>query len=352
MFQAPQLPRTLAASLRDVGSKQPAVRESAVRDLVKHADDAREDVVRALERALRDDDAPAVRSAAALGLADVGGSEALPALLVAMEDADVHVRQMAITALGEIGDSRATERLRRALGDSRAEVRFQAVIAFARVCKDRTAIVEALLARLQDVDPLVCHIALRVAEEVAERDGGEIDSTVLDRAKELLTHASTLVRVASAIALARTGSRLGAKVLVALANRSITTEDAEDEATAIELAGVLGLEQARVGLEKRAFGGIFGRDRHAWHARVALARMGHERAVREIMRELEAWDRSKRTLAVAAVGRARIRAAEPMLRSMLQDPSRAEPYAVEEALAALSETAADDYQDKLSRATI
>ena len=349
MFQAPALPRTLAASLRDVASKQPAVRESAVRDLVKHADDAREDVVRALERALRDDDAPSVRSAAALGLADVGGSEALSALLVAMEDADVHVRQMAITALGEIGDSRATERLRRALGDQRSEVRFQAVIAFARVCKDDACIIEALLARMQDADPLVCHIALRVAEEVAERNGGEIEPLVLDRAKELLTHRSSLVRVAAAITLARTGSRLGTKVLVGLIRGSFKTDDAEDEAAAIELAGTLCLEDARVGLEKRAFGGIFGRDRHAWHARVSLARMGHERAIREIIRELDAWDRSKRTLAVAAVGRARIRSAEPILRAMAGDASRADLHAVQEALAALADVDEPEHQDEPSQ---
>lgn len=349
MFQAPALPRTLAASLRDVAAKQPAVRESAVRDLVKHADEAREEVVRALERALRDDDAPSVRSAAALGLADVGGNEALPALLVAMEDADVHVRQMAITALGEIGDCRATERLRRALADQRAEVRFQAVIAFARVCKDRDAIVEALLARLSDADPLVCHIALRVAEEVAERHEGEIDSSLLDRAKDLIDHESPVVRVAAAIALARTGSRLGSKVLVALVRGAIKTSEAEDEAMAIELVGELGLQDAKVGLEKRAFGGIFGRDRHAWHARVALARMGHERAIREIVQELESWDRSKRTLAVAAVGRARIHAAEPILRSMQGNAARAEPNAVEEALAALADVDPIDHHDKPSR---
>lgn len=346
MFQAPALPRTLAASLRDVASKQPAVRESAVRDLVKHADEAREDVVRALEKALRDDDAPTVRSAAALGLADVGGSEALPALLVAMEDADVHVRQMAITALGEIGDCRATERLRRALADQRAEVRFQAVIAFARVCTDSSSIVEALLARMEDADPLVCHIALRVAEEVADRNGGEIDPAVLDRAKELLKHESSLVKIAAAIALARTGSRLGSKVLIGLIRGTIKTQDAEDEATAIELAGTLGLEEARVGLEKRAFGGIFGRDRHAWHARVALARMGHERAINEILKELDSWDRSKRTLAVAAVGRAKIRAAEKLLRAMLKDSSRADAQVVEDALAALDEAPESDQQDK------
>lgn len=327
------------------------MRESAVRDLVRHADEARDDVVRALERALRDDDAPPVRSAAALGLADIGGNEALPALLVAMEDPDVHVRQMAITALGEIGDSRATERLRRALGDQRSEVRFQAVIAFARVCQDRASVIEALQSRMSDTDPLVCHIALRVAEEVGGGPGGAIDPALVDHVKELLDHDSPLVRVAAAIALGHAGDRLGAKVLVGVVRRSIKTADAEDEAAAIELAGVLGLKDAHAGLEKRAFGGIFGRDRHAWHARVALARMGHERATREIIRELESWDRSKRTLAVAAVGRARIRAAEPTLRAMQGDASRADPHAIEDALALLADAEDAPRHDKPSRNT-
>lgn len=349
MFQAPSLPRNLAASLRDVSAKQATVRESAIRDLVKHAEDAREDVVRALERTLRDDIAPSVRAAAALGLADVSGIEALPVLLVAMEDDDMLVRQMAITALGEIGDCRASERLRRALTDQRAEVRFQAVIAFARVCNDPADVIEALLARMQDADPLVCHIALRVAEEVAERNDGEIDPLILDRAKELLTHESPLVRVAAAITLSRAGSRLGTKVLVEVIRGSITTEDPEDIAAAIELVGTLNLKDAQVGLEKRAFGGLVFKDRHAWHARVALARMGHERALREIMSELDAWDRTKRSLAVAAVGQARIRAAEPKLRAMLSDPTRADRNALDEALAALAEEDQPEDQDEPSR---
>lgn len=346
MFRASELPRTLPAALRDIGSSKVAVRASAARDLVPHVETARQEVLRALERALSDE-APTVRSAAALALADVGGREALPKLLVAMEDEDAHVRQMAITALGEIGDARATERLRRALVDERAEVRFQAVIAFGRVCKDHASIVEALVARTRDADPLVCHIALRVAEELggpgASHEDGEheravVDPAILERARSLLGHASPLVRVAAAIVLARAGDRAGTKVLVAVADRSLRTEDVEDEAAVIELCGVLGIEASRAGLERRAFGGalLLGRDRFAWHARVALARMGHERAIREIVAELGSWDRGKRTLAVAAVGRARIHSAEPIVAAMRGDPARAEQDAVNDALEALS----------------
>src|SRR5262249_2024798 len=153
---------TLEAALRDVRSTNASVRAEATRELVPHAEDARDRVLRALETSLQDEHA-SVRAVAALALADIAGREVLPSLLWAMEDEDAYVRQMAITALGEIGDCRATERLRRALSDDRPEVRFQAVMAFPRVCTDRPSIVEALLSRTHDEDPLVCYIALRMA---------------------------------------------------------------------------------------------------------------------------------------------------------------------------------------------
>jgi HEAT repeat protein len=336
MFRAPSLPRTLEAALRDVRSPSAQVRAEAARELVPHADLAREKVVRALEAALRDE-TPKVRSVAAISLADVEAHESLPSLLLAMEDDDAHVRQMAITALGEIGDPRATERLRRALSDERPEVRFQAVMAFPRVCQDRATVVEALLERTRDDDVLVCHIALRMAEEIGGEGGEAVDTALVERARALLSHASPTVRVAAAIVLSRSGDRGGERVLVDVARDDVKTEDAEDEAAAIELCGALGLEAARSGLERRAFGGALGLRRNAfsWHARVALARMGHERATREIVRELDSWDRSKRTLAVAAVGRARIHAARALVAAMRGDAGRAEPHAVDEALAEL-----------------
>jgi HEAT repeat protein len=342
MFRAPQLPRTLEAALRDVRSQKPDVRVEAVRDLVPHAEEARDRVVRALEGALRDE-AARVRSAAALALADIGGHEVLASLLVAMEDEDAHVRQMAITALGEIGDVRATERLRRALADSRPEVRFQAVIAFPRVCKDPADAVKALLERTFDKDQLVCHIALRMAEELGGEGETAVPPALLDRARALLEHESSRVRVAAAIVLGRSGDPAGAKVLVDVARGEIRAEDPEDEAAAVELCGALRLEAARPGLERRAFGGPLSlrRDPFAWHARVALARMGHARATSEILKELGAWDRAKRTLAVAAAGRARIVAARDTIAAMRGDASRADQDAVDEALSALTAAPAE-----------
>ena len=342
MFRAPQLPRTLEAALRDVTAKKPNVRAEAARELVPHADAARERVVRALEAALRDE-AAAVRSAAATALADIGGHEALPALLVAVEDDSPHVRQMAIAALGEIGDARATERLRRALADARPEIRFQAAMAFPRVCASRSDAIDALVVLTNDEDAFVCHIALRMAEELsehaAEREGSapaRIDPRLLERSRALLAHASPMVKVVSAVLLARAGERDGCDVLAAVALGELVSDDKEDEAAAIELCGELGLEKTRAALERRAFGGLLRRDPLAWHARVALARMGHERASREILGELGARDRDRRTMAVAAAGRARLRAAHDLIAAMRDDEARADPGAVDEALALLA----------------
>lgn len=342
MFRPPPLPRTLDAALRDVASPKPAVRAEAARELVPHAEAARSRVVSALEGALRDDKDGRVRAAAAVSLADIEAREALPTLLVAVEDPDPMVRQMAITALGEIGDARATERLRRALADDRPEVRFQAVIAFPRVIARREDGMEALLSATDDSDPLVVHIALRMIEELATKrdEQGEehgVPEEALARAGALLKHESGAVRVAAAILLARAGEEAGRDLLVKVAQGDLATGEGDDEAAAIELCGELGLKAARPGLERRAFGGILGvgRDRFAWHARVALARMGHERATQEILRELGSWDRDRRTLAVAAVGRARIAAARPLVEAMRGDETRADAGAVAEALAAL-----------------
>jgi hypothetical protein len=232
--------------------------------------------------------------------------------------------------------------LRRALSDERPEVRFQAVMAFPRVTSHRDAAMQALLDATRDDDPLVAHIAIRMAEELS--GDAAPDRTMLARARAMLTHPSELVRVACAIVVANAEEgdareERAREVLIGMINGALQTSDSDDEAAAIELAGELGLKGAQRGLERRAFGGplggLVGRNRYAWLARVALARMGHERACREIVGELGSWLRDKRTLAVAAAGRARLAAARDVIASMRGDDSRADPTAVDEALLAL-----------------
>jgi HEAT repeat protein len=342
MLAPPPLPRTLEASLRDLSSRKAESRASAIVDLVRHARaDAgtRGEAIPRLERALADE-AAVVRAAAAVGLGDLVAEPALPALLVAIEDGDPYVRQMAINALGEIGDGRAAARLRRALHDERPEVRYQAIIAFPRVAgDDREGVTTALERALSDSDESVRYIALRIAEE--RGDGSPPEPRLVSRAKTLLADRVPHVTLAAAIFVAKAGEPEGGELLlrVVRGGERLRGPAREDENEAILLAGALGMKEAVPALERRAWGlGRLVSDTCAWSAKTALARMGHRRAVAEILGDLASGKRKAVEAAVVAAGRARIREAEPVLRAL--GPEEAEPELVERALADLEAPAA------------
>lgn len=307
---------------------------------MRHASDHPGAVLEGLLGALDDDDAK-VRGSAALALADAGADEAVEALIARVDDPDLWVQQMAITALGELRDERAAPRLQRALRDPRPEVRFQAAMSFPRVATKDDALA-ALLDASRDDDAEVCRISLRMAEELGDPgdEGGAVHGRVLERAKAMLRHDADKVALAAAVVVAREGLDAGDRILVKAIADELSGADAEDVAAAIELAGDRRLEQARAGLERRAFGGLLGlrRDPFAWHARVALAQMGHERAVREILRDLTGWSWHRRTLAAAAAGRARLGAAKPILEEMERRGGRADPNVLQSAIAAYDDT--------------
>jgi len=333
------LPRTLAAALRDAGHKKLEVRLSALRDLARHAADGSDEAVQRLRAVLKGDSAVAVRAEAAVALADASASAAVEDLSVsAGEDEALRVRQMALVALGELArpeDAQAVAAVQRALRDPEPEIRFQALIAHARLAGDEA--LEALQRATRDDDAHVRYVALRLAEERwLDAPGSELPERWVEAARRCLEDDDASVRLASALLLARTGDASGAEVILDAVRSGLGADEPEDAEAAIELAAELGLDAARDGLARRAFG-LFGvsRDPFAWQARVALARLGDERARGAILRGLDAWSRDARTLAVAAAGRARLAAARPRLLEMRGKPERAEPSAVEEALAAL-----------------
>jgi HEAT repeat protein len=357
MWTAPPLPRTLEAALRDLDEASARVRASAVVDLARHHDDdaARPRVVAALRRMLSDD-AHEVRSAAASALGEVRAPEALGELLIATEDKHGLVRQLALEALGFVGGERAVERVRRALSDPRPELRFQAVLAYPRLAPgDAHA---ALAAAADDDDAGVRYIALRVAEErLHPPEGSLLDHAdaadpadaadaaddrrppreLLDAARRCLADDEARVRVAAAILLARGGDASAEPVLLDVIEDRLRTPELEDEAAAVELAGAIGLARATTALERRAYGPArFFRERCSFHARIGLARLGHARARGDILRELAAWSRETRTLAVMSAGRARLADARAQIQAMQGRPERADEHAVAEALAALS----------------
>jgi HEAT repeat protein len=190
----------------------------------------------------------------------------------------------------------------------------------------------AIQRSLRDDDPKVRHIALRLAEERWIGEGGLATAaeTACERA---LGDEELAVRVAAAIVLGRAGSATGRGALVEAVECPRSGLDPEDEQMAVELTGKLGIEEARRGLERRAFGGLGGTtDAFAWQARIALARLGDGRAKSAIIDGLGAWTRDGRTLAVIAAGHAGLAEARSRIESMRGDSRRAEPSAVDEAL--------------------
>ena len=340
MLAPPPLPRTLEASVRDLDSAKPEVRVSAIADLLRHArgDDAVRDRAIPLLQKRLDDEQSKVRAAAAVGLADLDAKDAVPALLRAVDDDDAYVRQMALNALGELGDARALPRLRRALTDKRPEMRYQSVIAFARIATDDDEIGKALLAATNDDDDPVVHIALRIAEERLDAKK-EVDPRLVTRARALLEAPSPHLALVAAIFLAKAGDVAGHAVLLEVVRTAKLRGQApekEEERAAVELVGELGLEAARPDLEKRAWGLMhFVKDTCVFHAKIALARMGHPRAIAEILADLESNRPDVLGGAVVAAGRARIAKARPLIEKL--STVAGDPELVTEALARLGE---------------
>ncbi|MBX3225147.1 MAG: HEAT repeat domain-containing protein [Labilithrix sp.] len=358
MLGPPLLPRNLEASVRDLSSAKATVRASAVADLVRHArgdEGVRARAVPLLSQRLTDED-PRVRAAVAVALGDLEATESVKGLLVAMEDDAAYVRQMAINALGEIGDRSALPRLRRALTDSRPEVRYQSIIAFARVADragglEASEVDDALFAAASDADDAICHIALRVAEERLDA-GRAPDGRLLARARAIVADAAPAsphaarpaasspgggsppggasghVVLVAAILLAKAGDARGNDVVVRVVRGEKIGGQAaekEDERAAVELAGELGLTDLVSHLERRAWGAMrFVRDTCPFHARIALARMGHDRAIKEILNELASSRREVLSGAVVSAGRARMTEARDLiarLTSQAVDPA-------------------------------
>lgn len=330
------LPRTLEAALRDAAHARLDIRLAALVDLKRHA---RDGAAAALEQLLRQlhDAEPQVRAAAALALADIDARAAIEPLIQATGDGDPAVRQMALLAVGELAAAEhgaACAAALRGLVDPLPAVRYQAVVALARLRSEEA--LESLLVGTRDADPEVRHCAFRVAEEVfGGKQTGQVPLVLTQRARGALRDDNGAVQLSAAILLAVLGEELGRERLVQVVNARRGIQHVEDEVIAIELCGELGLSAATPGLERRAFNLLGGRTPVSWHARVALAELGHARARSLILRGLSAWSRDARTLAVAAAGRARLAEAREILQRMVGAPERAEPDAVSEALAAI-----------------
>lgn len=311
MWLPSQLPRKLAACERDVRSQKADVRASAITDLVAHTRSAetRERALELIASALADE-SPRVRARAAIALADGdGGHEHIDALLRAIDDDDDEVRQLAVTALGEIGDERAVTRLTRAAEDERPSMRYQATIALARLKSAGDEVrVKTLLRASSDEDFNVRYIAMRLAEEhfATQAPPSEIPERLRLRAAALLDDDERDVSIAAAIFLGHAGDERAKAVLRRVVRGELVAQR-EDEREAVEIVGVLDMRDVIPDLEKRAFGlKRHVRDTCAFHATIALARMGHARAIEAIRKDMTSRDEKRREAGTIAATRAQL----------------------------------------------
>jgi HEAT repeat protein len=339
MYVWSPLPRTLGATLRDSQSHKPRVRLSSIEDLVRWAEgEERTRCIAQLVALLEQDPDLEVRAAAALGLADAGARESLPALVAAAEHAPPRVRQMSLVSLGElaaVGDAAALAAVRSSLDSELPALRFQALVAAHRLFDEASLPVE-LERALADVEPKVRYVACRVSEERYFANAVSPPAELFDALGRALADEDAAVALAAAIPLARAGSEQARQHVVRYLNGGRRTAQLEDEQAAIELCAEIGLLAAQPGLGVRAWGGMLGGiSPLAFQARVALARLGDERASHQILQELSSWSRATRTRAVAAAGQARLEAARARLLEMRANERQADPESVSEALRSL-----------------
>ena len=342
MYVWSPLPRSLGAAFRDVSHAKPRIRISAIADLVRWAEtEARERCLQQLVTTLRKDEDLEVRAAAALALADTGAVETLDALIEAAEDGPPRLRQMALVAIGELATPDRVAALvpvRAALDSEAPALRFQALVAASQLF-DASELLPCLLAALDDEESRIRYVACRIAEErffAAEGAGEPAPSMLEEKLFSLLSDGETEVALAAAILLGPRGSRQACELVVKALNRRGGFSQPEDEQAAIEMCANLSLDAARPGLAARAFGGVLGgRSQLAFQARVALARLGDERAREQIVRGLSSWSRAVRREAVAAAGQARLQAARARLMEMRHEGRELDDGAVAEALQAL-----------------
>jgi len=325
----------MVATLRDAAHPKANVRLSAVADLARWALDAEGSVclARLLELLERDTDLE-VRAAVALALADARAKGSVPALLRASGSSEPRLRQMALIALGELaepGDTAAVAALSAASESDAPALRFQALVAAGRLLP-RAELSAWLERALGDAEGKLRYIACRLIEEKFFSSPDVDESTRATWAGRLavcLADGELEVAVAAALLLAPRGSEAARARLVDALNRSRSFQHPEDEQAAIEMCAELGLHGASPGLRARAFGRA---SALAFQARVALARLGDERARRHILRGLSSFRRSVRAQCVAAAGLARLEAARPRLLELWRAARDADRQSLADAL--------------------
>jgi|GEM_PF-903270 len=339
-FGPTELPRSLAAALRDVDSPKPHVRRSAARQLGMHvSSDARERVVRRLCAAAVTDADTEVRVQAILALADGEANESVGSLASLALNGSPKVRQMALLALAELaepGEPQVLQAAQHAIDSALPALRYQGLVALRHVAQLEA--VPALSRGLADADAEVRWVSLRLLEELTGESRAESPPPwaleLRPRLRALQRDVQPRVAMAAHLLLASWGDRNALRSVATLfAERSIA--DQEDELTAVRLLGRWQVAEARPALEKRAWPFLF-EGPIAFEARVALAALGDERSRQSLVSDLYSRVTSRCARAIEPVGRLHLVEGRARLAELLDDPEGLDAEAIRSALERLT----------------
>lgn len=331
------LPRNLQAALRDVTSTKVAVRRSAARDLGRHVpSSSRALVLQQLLQLTQSDPDVEVRAQAILALADGQAHEAEELLVAVAESGAPRVQQVALLALGELAGAEnmaVSAVAERATHSELAAIRYQGLVTLRQV--HPAGALARIPALLHDGDPEVRWVSLRLLEEITTPDESSkapppVEPAVVSTVCSLTNDTSFHVRVTATL-LAASWSDPTALGLLAPLLGGRPRLAPEDELTAMDLAGKHQVLETRAELERRAWR-WWGSPSTCFAARVALARMGNERARRSLLEDLNSNTPARCARAVDPVGLLGMREGIARLRQLLEHPEAYDTKAIERAL--------------------
>lgn len=335
LFSISPLPRTIAAALRDVSSKRPEVRRSALLDLVRHVDSPdRSTIVDVLGQVLEGDPDPLAREVVAIASADNEIVELVPRLLKTLEDPAPRVRQMVLLALGELAqasDADVIAGVRTLLASPLPALRYQALVAWRRLLG--SAGLSELIAALDDRDLEVRWLAWTLIEELIEVSPPSSSDAWIESLRSRCDDDDVRIRAIGAAVMARLGetSALGRLLEFVENTRGLGRRDLANIARRF---GQFKFEPARAWLARHARRNWF-EGTLWWPAIVALAALGDESARSTILEELEAGSVRRRGRALEAVKDLGLAAALERVKELEQRSTGPEAWLVRETLDAL-----------------
>jgi HEAT repeat protein len=256
-------------------------------------------VVEPVTEALKEDEDPDVRAAAAKGLGVLREEQGFGPLVSALKDRKPEVRTAAAQALRQFGDKRAIDPLIQSLEDVNHHVRWH-------VANTLTALGWR---PNSDTEFVLRSVALGQHEEAAAY--GKESVALLISALEDMTAPK---RQAAAAALGKTGDNRAIKPL----ETALEDHDNHVRVAAVEALSQIGSSQSSAALFRR----LKDADHHVRAAAIeALGRLGDPRIVDPIAESLltdSSWD--VRKLSVEALGRIRDDRASQLLARALKDP--------------------------------